>query len=100
MMGIISLQDVKAILHDEELRLSATVGNICARKVVTLTPSDNLYDAMTHFVVKGIEEIPVVESKDDMWVIGILKRREVIAAYNREVLKRGISEKTASFKIS
>lgn len=100
MVGIISLQDVKTILHDEELRLSATVGNICARKVVTLTPNDTLYDAMTQFVVKGIEEIPVVESKDEMWVVGMLKRREVIAAYNREVLKRGISEKTASFKIT
>ncbi len=99
MVGIISLQDVKTILHDEELRLSATVGNICARKVVTLTPSDNLYDAMTQFVVKGIEEIPVVESKDEMWVVGMLKRREVIAAYNREVLKRGISEKTAAIKL-
>ncbi len=99
MVGIISLQDVKTILHDEELRLSATVGHICARKVVTMTPSDNLYDAMTQFVVKGIEEIPVVESKEEMWVVGMLKRRDVIAAYNREVLKRGISEKTASFKI-
>ncbi len=99
MVGIISLQDVKTILHDEELRLSATVGHICARKLVTLTPSDNLYDAMTQFVVKGIEEIPVVESKDEMWVVGMLKRRDVIAAYNREVLKRGISEKTAAIKI-
>ncbi len=99
MVGIISLQDVKTILHDEELRLSATVGHICARKLVTLTPSDNLYDAMTQFVVKGIEEIPVVESKDEMWVVGMLKRRDVIAAYNREVLKRGISEKTAAIKL-
>jgi CIC family chloride channel protein len=99
MVGIISLQDVKTILHDEELRLSATVGNICARKVVTLTPSDTLYDAMTQFVIKGIEEIPVVESKEEMWVVGMLKRREVIAAYNREILKRGISEKTAAIKI-
>lgn len=99
MVGIISLQDVKTILHDEELRLSSTVGNICARKLITLTPSDNLYDAMTQFVVKGIEEIPVVESKDDLWVVGMLKRRDVIAAYNREVLKRGISEKTAAIKL-
>ncbi|PLX47880.1 MAG: Cl- channel voltage-gated family protein [Desulfobulbaceae bacterium] len=99
MVGIISLQDVKTILHDEELRLSSTVGNICARKLITLTPSDNLYDAMTQFVVKGIEEIPVVESKDDLWVVGMLKRRDVITAYNREVLKRGISEKTAAIKL-
>ncbi len=99
MTGIISMQDVKNVLHDEKLRLSATVGNICSRDVITLTPDDNLYEAMTLFDVKGIEEIPVVESKNDPWVLGMLKRRDVIAAYNREVLKKGISEKTAAIRL-
>lgn len=96
MTGIVSLQDVKSILHDRELRLSAKVGNICARKVAALTPDDTLYDAMRLFDSKGIEEIPVVESTDNRWVIGMLKRRDAVAAYNRETVKRGISEKHAT----
>lgn len=99
MVGIISLQDVKSIIHDEELRLCATVGHICTREVVTLSPDDSFYDAMTMFVMKGIEEIPVVESKQNRWVVGMLKRTDVITAYNREVLKRGISEKTAAIRL-
>ena len=99
MTGIVSLQDVKTILHDEEMRLGATVGNVCARDVVHLTPEDDLYEAMTLFTVKGFEEIPVVESAESKWVVGMLKRREAIAAYNREVLKRGISEKTAAIRL-
>lgn len=99
MTGVVSMQDVKSILHDKELRLSATVGNICARKIMVLTPDDNLYTAMALFDSKGIEEIPVVESPDNRWVVGMLKRRDVIAAYNHEVLKKGISERTASIKL-
>ena len=95
MTGVVSLQDVKSILHDEELRLSARVGNICTRKVVVLTPEDNLHTAMALFDAKGLEEIPVVEAEDNRWVVGMLKRREAIAAYNKEVLRRGISERTA-----
>jgi chloride channel protein, CIC family len=38
----------------------------------------------------------VVESRTDRWVVGMLKRREAIAAYNRELLKRGISRKIPS----
>ncbi|PKN50220.1 MAG: Cl- channel voltage-gated family protein, partial [Deltaproteobacteria bacterium HGW-Deltaproteobacteria-16] len=95
MTGVVSLQDVKSILHDEELRLSARVGNICTRKVVVLTPEDNLHTAMALFDAKGLEEIPVVEAEDNRWVVGMLKRREVIAAYNKEVLRRGISERVA-----
>lgn len=100
MVGVISMQDVKGILHDEKLRLGATVGNICTREVITLTPEDNLYTAMTLFDLKGIEEIPVVESADDRWVVGMLKRRDVISTYNHEVLKKGISEKTASIRLT
>ncbi len=99
MIGIISLQDVKAILHDEELRGSVTVGNLCAREVIALTPEDNLYEAMSLFMMKGIEEIPVVESMEQKWVMGILKRGDVTATYNREVLKKGISEKMAAIKL-
>jgi CIC family chloride channel protein len=99
MVGVVSMQDVKSLLHDEEQRVCFLVGAICSRDVISLTPDDNLYDAMQLFDVKGIEEIPVVESMDDPWVLGMIKRRDVIAAYNHEVLKRGISEKAESIRI-
>jgi CIC family chloride channel protein len=99
MVGVVSMQDVKSLLHDEEQRVCFLVGAICSRDVISLTPDDNLYDAMQLFDVKGIEEIPVVESMDDPWVLGMIKRRDVIAAYNHEVLKRGISEKAESIRV-
>lgn len=100
MTGIISLQDVKNILHDEKLRCSATVGKVCARNVTFVTPDDNLYTAMTLFDLKGFDEIPVVESADSKWVVGMIKRRDVLNAYNHEVLKKGISERSCPIKIS
>ncbi|MFN2368692.1 MAG: CBS domain-containing protein, partial [Desulfurivibrionaceae bacterium] len=93
MTGIISMQDVKWVLHDETQRLESTVGEVCSRKVLVLTPDENLYTAMSLFDMKGIEEIPVVESTDNRWVVGMLRRRDVIARYNRELLSRGISER-------
>ncbi|MDD5758711.1 MAG: chloride channel protein [Desulfobulbaceae bacterium] len=100
MTGIVSLQDVKNLLHDETLRCSATVGQVCARKVVFITAEDTLYSAITLFDRKGFDEIPVVESAESLWVVGMLKRRDVINAYNAEVLKRGISERSCPVKVS
>lgn len=101
MVGIISMQDVKNILHRaEEERVCYLVGSICTRDVIMLTPDDNLYMAMELFDVKGIEEIPVVENLEQKWVIGMLKRRDVITAYNHEVLKKGISQKAESIRIT
>ncbi|MDZ7641714.1 MAG: chloride channel protein [Desulfurivibrio sp.] len=100
MTGIISLQDVKNVLHDRQLRCCARVGDICTREVSVLTPDDNLYTAMSLFDAKGLDEIPVVEANDNRWVLGMLKRRDVIAAYNKEVIKKGISDQTASIRIT
>lgn len=100
MTGIISLQDVKNILHDEELRCTATVGKVCSRNVVFLTPDDNLYTAITLFDRKGFDEIPVVESADSKWVLGMIKRRDVLNAYNAEVLKKGISERSCPIRLN
>ena len=101
MTGIISIQDVKNILHKaEEERVCYLVGGICNRDVIMLTPDDSLYTAMQLFDIKGIEEIPVVENLENKWVVGMLKRRDVIAAYNHEVLKKGISEKAETIRIT
>ena len=94
MTGIVSLQDVKNILHrDEKERIAYKVGGVCNRNVLMLTPDDSLYTAMQLFDIKGIEEIPVVESLEERWVVGMLKRRDALDVYNRQALKKGIKAK-------
>ncbi len=99
--GIVSMQDIKNLIHSEyRERVGQLVGSVCSRDVIFLVHDDTLYTAMKLFDVKGIEEIPVVEDKENKWVVGMLKRRNVIVAYNREVLNRGISEKAESINIT
>ena len=99
MVGVVSMQDVKNIIHDDEQRCCHSVGSICSRDVIALTPDHNLFDAIQLFDIKGIEEIPVVENMQDKWVLGMLKRRDAISAYNSEVLRRGIREKAEEIRI-
>ncbi|OQX05423.1 MAG: Cl- channel voltage-gated family protein [Desulfobulbaceae bacterium A2] len=99
MVGIVSMQDVKNLLHDESERVCHLVGALCTRNVIMLTPEHTLYDAMQLFDVKGIEEIPVVESLHEPWLLGMLRRRDVVAAYNHEALKKGISAKAEAIRM-
>ncbi len=99
--GIVSLQDIKNLIHsDYRDRVGQQVGSICNRNVIFLTHEDTLYTAMKLFDVKGIEEIPVVDDYENKWVVGMIKRRNVIAAYNREVINRGISDKAESISFT
>jgi chloride channel protein, CIC family len=100
MIGIVSLTDVKTVLNDEKLRCDSTVGNVCSKNVVFVTPDDNLYKAMTLFDSRGFEKIPVVESADSKWVVGMIKRSDAVYAYNHEVLNRGISQRSCPIKLA
>ena len=99
LVGVVSMQDVKTILLNEEDRVCHLVGGICSRDLIMLTPDDNLYDAIQLFDIKGIEEIPVVETVEEPWVLGMLKRQDVISAYNHEMIKRGINEREQSIRM-
>jgi CIC family chloride channel protein len=88
--GIISLQDIKGALFEEDLRDIVKVGNASSKKVFTLKPSDDLQKAVELLTKRDIKEIPVVSEDDDKVVIGMLRRDDIMGAYQKEVLKRKV----------
>ncbi|GBD96930.1 MAG TPA: chloride channel protein [Nitrospirae bacterium] len=88
--GIISLQDIKSVLFEEDLKELLKVKHIISRNVITLTPHDNLNTAIEKFSLKDIGELPVVDIFNKRRVLGMLKRGDVMTAYNKELLRRRI----------
>jgi CIC family chloride channel protein len=88
--GIISLQDIKSVLFEEDLKELLRVKHVVSRNVLTVTPFDNLNTAVEKFSLKDIEEIPVVNIYNRRQVVGMLRRGDVITAYNKEFLRRKI----------
>ncbi len=86
--GIVSIHDVRPVLLEERVTRIVNAGDIATESVIILTPEDNLNAAMEKFSLKDIEEIPVVEHSGSKKVIGMVRRKDMIAVYNREVLKK------------
>ncbi len=93
MTGIISHQDLRlAITYQDDLR-----GLVVARDVgttedlLTVFPDDDLYTVFQKFAQKRIEEIPVVDPKEPRRVIGMVSHKDVLASYNRELVRRSVS---------
>ncbi len=85
--GIVSIHDVRPVLLEERITHIVTVADIATENVIVLKPEDDLNAAMERFAIKDIEEIPVVRA-DSKSIIGMVRRKDVIEAYNREVLKK------------
>lgn len=88
MQGILSFQDLRSVLFEESLADLLVAGELATSDVITLTPSDNLHIAMRRFNLKDITAIPVVDVNDPKKVLGMIQRKDVLDAYNREVLRR------------
>ncbi|MCB9795486.1 MAG: chloride channel protein [Alphaproteobacteria bacterium] len=84
LMGLVELQDVKALLHEdhEELRVS----DLEARQLPRLRPEQPLAEALPRFFRADLDELPVVDAEGRL--LGVLRERDVIGAYNTEVLRK------------
>ncbi len=87
MVGIVSVQDVRPALFEEAVKRVVTAGEVATEDVIVLRQHEDLNAAMSAFSRKDIEEIPVVSESDPGKVIAMIRRKDLIGAYNREVLK-------------
>lgn len=89
--GIISLQDIRSVIFEEDLKKIIRVKNVIrTQNVIVLNPDDSLNTAIEKFALKDIGEIPVVNIYNRRRVVGMLKRGDVITAYNKELLRRRV----------
>ncbi|MDH4231175.1 MAG: chloride channel protein, partial [Nitrospirota bacterium] len=87
MMGIISIQDVRPALFEDAVKGIVKAGQLATENVITLRPDNDLNTAIKKFSLKDIEEIPVVDPNNPRRVLSMIRRKDIIAAYNKEVLK-------------
>ena len=92
MSGILSFHMIREMIFEEELGDLIVANDLKVKPVITLTPENNLNQAMEMFAKLDVEQLPVVGRDDQKRVIGMVNRGEVVAAYNREVLVSGFDK--------
>ena len=51
-----------------------------------MTPDDSLATALQKLGVRGTHYVPVVDAEQEYRLLGVIGRREILAAYERELL--------------
>lgn len=101
LVGIFSTDDVRCSLYDEVLWKVAIARDVMTEDVVTVAPDDDLNTALSRFTALNVDELPVVDKQDSNVILGVLRRKEAIAAYTRRRLEmqhqRELETKSGSF---
>ncbi len=87
LMGVISLRDIRPLLMEEDLMNLIIAKDIVNENYIYLTPDDTLDTAMKKFAQKDLGQLPVVDAQNPKKLLGMLKRTDVINAYNNAILK-------------
>jgi CIC family chloride channel protein len=87
-VGAIYLEDLPtAMAQTEELSHLLIAGDL-AGVPPTVKPSDTLKTALERLVQGSVDAVPVLSEDDPHTVVGSLRRRDVVHAYNKELAKR------------
>ena len=92
MTGILSFSDIREVIFEEQLGDLLVAGELANTKVYSLTPQQNLNEAMEIFSQLDVDQLPVVRSEDKLKVIGMLTRGDMMASYNRAILVSGFDQ--------
>jgi CIC family chloride channel protein len=84
MTGTITLDQVRLYLDEYGEKMPVIAHDMASQAPGVLLPDDALDAAMQRMVDLDIAELPIVDGKDRQRVIGLLSRRDIVAAYNRQ----------------
>lgn len=87
MVGIFSSDDVRRFIYDETIWQLADASDVMVSKFLSVTPDDDLNVALQRFTAVNLDELPVLDPKSRGRLLGMLRRKETIAFYNRRLLE-------------
>ncbi|MCA9048189.1 MAG: chloride channel protein [Planctomycetaceae bacterium] len=88
MVGIFSSDDVRSYIYDETIWELADASDVMVSRFLSVSPHDDLNTAMRKFTSLNLDELPVIDPDEPGKLLGMLRRKETIAAYNRQLASR------------
>lgn len=90
--GLVTRHDVERLDEDiaggdTEADADLTVGDICTRDIVTVVPNDPVFRAMQRMAFLDVGRIPVVAQEDHHKLLGLVRRSDLVAAYQQAVAR-------------
>ena len=88
LLGVLALQDVEAALQADASAGARRVGEVCTRNPLVAHPDESLGDALRRMSVRDVGRLPVVDRTDSRRLLGVLRRADVIRAYDLALSRR------------
>jgi CBS domain-containing protein len=86
LLGIVELHEVKRMMGEEPA--SFVIADDLVTEIPVVTPGDSLVEVNEKLWFRDLGQLPVVDDDETRKFLGIVTRRDVLGAFDREVLRR------------
>jgi len=86
LFGILTMNDIDSAEVDEK----ETVGNICARDLLTTYPDETIGAALRRMSIRDVGRVPVVSHENPRSLVGFLRRSDAVRAYDLALKKHAL----------
>ncbi|MGH7680947.1 MAG: chloride channel protein [Candidatus Eiseniibacteriota bacterium] len=94
--GLISVDQIRDFLEQRGDSLPMIAHDLMSPAIATLSLGDDLDVALQQLVAHDVEELPVTEGVERSRLVGLLSRRDILAAYNQRRFEGAAEAATAS----
>jgi CIC family chloride channel protein len=89
LLGIVELHAVKRVLGEQSDAYGALViAADLVTEIPVVTPDDSLVEVNEKLWFRDLGQLPVVDDDEERHFLGVVTRRDVLGAFDREVLRR------------
>jgi CIC family chloride channel protein len=97
LVGTIQLRELTRMLVEQDLLRNVVVAGDLMEPHPAVTTEDDDLDLVMQMFSRGVdEELPVVASDDPRRLVGSVHKRDLIHAYNQEVMRRDLAGQVSS----
>ena len=89
LFGIVSLEDYRrATMGEDDSLEHLVVRDIATRDVVTIFPDESVGTALRRMAPRDLSRLPVVTREDQRRLLGVVRRNDIVRAYEVGALRR------------
>ena len=86
--GVVSISDLERSMSYGPLE-GKTVANIATTEgILVATPEEPMWKALRRLGTRDVSRLPVVEAEGSRHLVGVVRRRDIVRAYNHAIVKR------------
>lgn len=92
LLGIVTIQDLDRALAQKR-PLDRPVREIATTRLLVTYPEEPVWEALKRLGTRDLGRLPVVDREDPTTLLGVVRRRDIVRAYNTAIVRRQASQR-------